>query len=77
MNLGTLLNDLGLSNTPLNLGLDLGDLSNLNLGDLLGDLGLGDLANVTVEPFGGLTPYWWTSCRRRSSPRWACNGGAG
>ena len=32
---------------------DLGDLSNLNLGDLLGDLGLGDLANVSVEPLGG------------------------
>ena len=32
----------------------MGDLSNLNLGDLLGDLGLGDLANVTVDPFGGL-----------------------
>jgi hypothetical protein len=58
LNLGDLLNDLGLSNTLLT-GLpgilDLGDLSNLNLGDLLGDLGLsGDLANITVDPFGGL-----------------------
>jgi hypothetical protein len=52
VDLGTLLNDLGLSNLPLNLS-DLGDLSNLNLGDLLGDLGLGDLANISVEPLGG------------------------
>ena len=52
LNLGNLLDDLDLSNLPLNLG-DLGDLSNLNLGDLLGDLGLGDLANVSVEPLGG------------------------
>jgi len=52
LNLGTLFDDLDLSNLPLNLG-DLGDLSNLNLGDLLGDLGLGDLANVSVEPLGG------------------------
>jgi hypothetical protein len=57
VDLGTLLNDLGISDTLLtNLPsiLDLGDLSNLNLGDLLGDLGLGDLANITVDPFGGL-----------------------
>ena len=53
LNLGDLLNELGLSTLPLNLS-DLGDLSNLTLGDLLGDLGLGDLANVTVDPFGGL-----------------------
>ena len=52
LNLGNLLDDLDFSNLPLNLG-DLGDLSNLNLGDLLGDLGLGDLANVSVEPLGG------------------------
>jgi hypothetical protein len=52
LNLGDLLNDLGLSNLPLDLS-NLGDLSGLNLGDLLGDLGLGDLANVSVEPLGG------------------------
>jgi hypothetical protein len=52
LDLGTLLNDLGLSSLPLNLS-DLGDLSNLNLGDLLGVLGLGDLANISVEPLGG------------------------
>ena len=52
LDLGTLLNDLGLSNLPLNLS-NLGDLSGLNLGDLLGDLGLGDLANVSVDPLGG------------------------
>jgi hypothetical protein len=32
----------------------LGDLSNLTLADLLGDLGLGDLADITVNPLGGL-----------------------
>jgi hypothetical protein len=32
----------------------LGDLSNLTLSGLLGDLGLGDLATVSVDPFGGL-----------------------
>ncbi|HZC91756.1 MAG TPA: hypothetical protein VE400_14075 [Mycobacterium sp.] len=53
LNLGDLVNELGLSTLPLNLS-DLGDLSNLTLGDLLGDLGLGDLANVTVDPLGGL-----------------------
>ena len=52
LDLGTLLNDLGLSDLPLNLSY-LGDLSGLNLGDLLGDLGLGDLANVSVAPLGG------------------------
>jgi hypothetical protein len=52
LDLGTLLNDLGLSSLPLNLS-NLGDLSGLNLGDLLGDLGLGDLANVSVQPLGG------------------------
>jgi hypothetical protein len=52
LDLGTLLNDLGLSDLPLNLS-NLGDLSGLNLGDLLGDLGLGDLANVSVAPLGG------------------------
>jgi hypothetical protein len=57
LNLDGLLNDLGIADTLLTTlpgTLDLGDLSNLNLGDLLGDLGLGDLANITVEPFGGL-----------------------
>ncbi len=34
--------------------LDLGNLSNLTLSGLLGDLGLGDLATITVDPFGGL-----------------------
>ncbi len=43
-----------LSNVPIDLG-SLGDLSNLTLAwDLLGDLGLGNLADVTVSPFGGL-----------------------
>jgi hypothetical protein len=57
LNLDGLLSDLGIADTLLTTlpgTLDLGDLSNLNLGDLLGDLGLGDLANITVEPFGGL-----------------------
>ena len=31
----------------------MGDLSGLNLGDLLGDLGLGNLASVSIEPLGG------------------------
>jgi len=53
VNLGDLLNDLGISNDLLNLS-SLGDLTNLNLDGLLGDLGLGDLATVTVDPFGGL-----------------------
>jgi hypothetical protein len=51
--LGDLLGDLGLSNLPLNLS-DLGDLSNLTLDGLLGDLGLGDIANISVDNFGGL-----------------------
>jgi hypothetical protein len=57
LNLDGVLNDLGIADTLLTTlpgTLDLGDLSNLNLGDLLGDLGLGDLANITVDPFGGL-----------------------
>jgi hypothetical protein len=53
VDLGTLLNDLGISSDLLNLS-SLGDLTNLNLDGLLGDLGLGDLATVTVDPFGGL-----------------------
>jgi hypothetical protein len=52
LNLGDLLNDLGLSNLPLDLS-NLGDLSGLTLSDLLGDLGLGDLASVSIEPLGG------------------------
>jgi hypothetical protein len=57
LNLGDLLNYLGLSSvelTDLPSIVDLGDLSNLTLGDLLGDLGLGDLANSSVDPLGGL-----------------------
>ena len=53
LDLGDLLNDLGLSSLPLNLS-DLGDLSNLTLADLLGDLGLGNVADITVNPLGGL-----------------------
>jgi hypothetical protein len=57
LNLGDLLNDLNLnglnlSDLPLDLS-NLGDLSGLTLSDLLGDLGLGDLANVSIEPLGG------------------------
>jgi hypothetical protein len=32
----------------------LGDLSNLTLDGLLGHLGLGDIANISVDNFGGL-----------------------
>jgi hypothetical protein len=53
LNLGDLLNTLDLSNLPVNLT-NLGDLSGLTLGGLLGDLGLGDLATVSVAPIGGL-----------------------
>jgi hypothetical protein len=53
VNLGDLLTDLGISNLPLNLS-DLGDISGLTLSGLLGDLGLGDIANITVDPFGGM-----------------------
>jgi hypothetical protein len=53
LNVGDLLTALDLSNLPLNLS-DLGDLSNLTLADLLGDLGLGNLADVSVSPLGGL-----------------------
>jgi hypothetical protein len=56
LDLGDLLNGLGLSDIPLDLS-NLGDLGTLplNLGDLLTDLGLdGNLATITVEPFGGL-----------------------
>jgi hypothetical protein len=57
LNLGDLLTYLGLSSvqmTDLPSILDLGDRSKLTLGDLLGDLGLGDLANISVDPLGGL-----------------------
>ena len=55
LTLGGLVGDLGLGNVQLDLSSLVGDLTNLNLGDLLGDLGLsGDLANITVDPFGGL-----------------------
>jgi hypothetical protein len=52
LDLGTLLKDLGLANLPVDLS-NLGDISRLTLGGLLGDLGLGDLANISVEPIGG------------------------
>jgi hypothetical protein len=45
-----LLNQIGLGDLDLS-GLDL---SNLTLSDLLGDLGVGDLASISVDPFGGL-----------------------
>jgi hypothetical protein len=53
LNVGDLLKDLGLSNLPVDLT-NLGDISQLTLGGLLGDLGLGDLASVSVDPMGGL-----------------------
>lgn len=53
LDLGNLLSSLGISNDVINLS-DLGNLTDLNLDALLGDLGLGDLATVTVDPFGGL-----------------------
>jgi hypothetical protein len=52
-NSGQLLTDLGISGDSLNLA-SLGDLTNLTLSDLLGDLGVGDLASISVDPFGGL-----------------------
>jgi hypothetical protein len=56
--LDQLLTDLGLSDSVLStlpgvLG-NLGDLTNLNLDGLLSDLGLGDLADISVNNFGGL-----------------------
>jgi hypothetical protein len=47
-----LLGDLNLSNLPIDLS-NLGDISQLTLGGLLGDLGLGDLADLSVQPIGG------------------------
>jgi hypothetical protein len=52
-NLSTLLTDLDLSNLPIDLS-SLTGLLTPTLDDLLGDLGLGNLADVTVTPFGGL-----------------------
>jgi hypothetical protein len=51
--LSTLLTDLDLSNLPIDLS-SLTGLLTPTLDALLGDLGLGDLADVTVTPFGGL-----------------------
>lgn len=53
LNLGDLLDGLNLSGLGLDLT-QLGDLSNLTLDGLLGALGLGDLAQITIDPFGGL-----------------------
>ena len=53
LDLGQLLSALDLSNLPLNLS-DLGNLTNLSLDDLLGNLNLGNLADVSVNPLGGL-----------------------
>lgn len=70
LDLGDLLSTLGLSKLPVDLGdllnglnLDdllakIGDLSHLTLGGLLDDLGLGDLANITIDPFGGAVTEW-------------------
>jgi hypothetical protein len=52
-NLSALLNDLGLSNLPIDLT-SLTGLTIPTLDELLGDLGLGNLADVTVSPLGGL-----------------------
>jgi hypothetical protein len=52
-NLSTLLTDLDLSNLPIDLS-SLTGLLTPTLDALLGDLGLGDLAAITVDPFGGL-----------------------
>ncbi|MEB3030530.1 hypothetical protein [[Mycobacterium] nativiensis] len=55
LNLGGLLSDLGLSDLNLDLSGIVGDLGNLNLGDLLGDLLPNmDLANISIGSFGGL-----------------------
>src|SRR3984957_794250 len=52
-NLSTLLTELDLSNLPIDLS-SLTGLLTPTLDALLGDLGLGNLADVTVTPFGGL-----------------------
>lgn len=55
VDLGGLLDTLGLSDLDLNVGDLVGDLASLDLAGLLDDLGLsGDLASITIEPFGGL-----------------------
>jgi hypothetical protein len=58
VNLGDLLGDLSLnglplSDLPLDLG-NLGSLGDLTVSGLLGDLGLGDLATINIDGFGGL-----------------------
>jgi hypothetical protein len=56
VNLGDLLDTLGLSDFDLNLSDVVTDLSNLDINGLLDDLGLSDidLADISVNPFGGL-----------------------
>jgi hypothetical protein len=58
VNLGDLLGDLSLNGLPLaDLPLDLGNLGSLGdltVSGLLGDLGLGDLATINIDGFGGL-----------------------
>jgi hypothetical protein len=53
LDVGMLLTDLNLSNVPIDLSSLTGLLTPI-LDDLLGDLGLGDLADVSVNPLGGL-----------------------
>jgi hypothetical protein len=53
LNLGDLLSGLGLSDLPLDIS-NLGDLTDLTLSGLLGDLGLGDIAMINIDGFGGL-----------------------
>ncbi|CAJ1498016.1 hypothetical protein MU0083_001821 [[Mycobacterium] kokjensenii] len=56
LDLSDVISALGLDDLLLNLGDVLGDLTDLNLGELLDDLGLGnfDLAAVSVGSFGGM-----------------------
>jgi hypothetical protein len=56
VDLGGLLDMLGLSDLNLNLGDLVGDITSLDLDGLLNDLGLGevDLATIDIDPFGGL-----------------------
>jgi len=58
VNLGDLLGDLSLNGLPLSdLPLDLsnlGSLGDLTVSGLIGDLGLGDIATVNIDGFGGL-----------------------
>jgi hypothetical protein len=53
VNLGDLLGDLGLSDLPLDLG-NVGSLDDPTVSGLLGGRGLGDLATINIENFGGL-----------------------